>query len=78
MGHVKWKWCRKRTSLLEVPWGVHIRMLIVPEPILVDSEHPVLGIFVKGAAMDMIDKIVLSVAYIRNPVSRLPYTDKSV
>ena len=39
-------------------------MLIVPEPILVDSEHPVLGvIFVKGAAMDMIDKIVLSVAY---------------
>ena len=53
-------------------------MLIVPEPILVDSEHPVLNIFVKGAAMDMIDKIVLSVAYIRNPVSRLPYTDKSV
>jgi hypothetical protein len=53
-------------------------VLIVPEPILVDSEHPVLGIFVKGAAMDMIDKIVLSVAYIRNPVSRLPYTDKSV
>jgi hypothetical protein len=38
-------------------------VLIVPEPILVDSEHPVLGIFVKGAAMDMIDKIVLSVAY---------------
>jgi hypothetical protein len=38
-------------------------MLIVPEPILVDSEHPVLNIFVKGAAMDMIDKIFLSVAY---------------
>ena len=26
MGHVKWKWGRKRTSLHEVPWGVHIRM----------------------------------------------------
>jgi hypothetical protein len=38
-------------------------VLIVPEPILVDSEHPVLGIFVKGAAMDMIDKIILSVDY---------------
>src|ERR1700690_2506546 len=38
-------------------------VLIVPEPILVDSEHPVLSIFVKGAAMDMIDKVVLSVAY---------------
>ena len=38
-------------------------MLVVPEPILVDCEHPVLSIFVKGAAMDMIDKVVLSVAY---------------
>jgi hypothetical protein len=38
-------------------------VLIVPEHILVDSEHSVLGVIVKGAAMDIIDKIVLSVAY---------------